>query len=86
MVIKRSIPTWSVLVTIVVVLSIVGAFYMLSNPGALDRDAILRARTRPGGSPAAAPAAAYGQPRGTPIVHQAPIVAGAGARQKPGGR
>ncbi len=82
---KRSIPIWSVLLTVAVVLSLVGGFYMLSNPGALDKDALVRARSRPGGQPAAVQAASYGQPRGTPIRHQDPVSAGAGSRQRPTG-
>jgi hypothetical protein len=81
MVIKRTIPTWSVVVTIVVVLGGAAGFLLMSNP-TLDKATLIKLRTKPNSARSAS--VPTGLPRGTPIEHALPGPA-AGSRQKPTG-
>lgn len=76
---KRSIPIWSVAVSVVLVVAAAAGVLMSINPTA-DKEALLRLRAKPG----SASVAPTGLPRGTPITHEAPAP-GPGSRQKPGG-
>ena len=83
MVVKKPIPIWSVALTIVVVIGLAAAFLLSVNPS-LDKDALVRARFKPGTAPTAASSSTYGMPKGTPIVHNDPNQM-ADSRRKPGG-
>jgi len=82
MVMKRSIPTWSVVLTIVLALAAVAGYISTINPTA-DKEALLKLRTKPVVASGAA-TAPNGMPRGTPINH-APPSAGPSSRDKPTG-
>jgi len=78
MVIKRSIPTWFVVLAVILALAAVSGLIMTINP-TVDRNTLIRLRTKPGSASTAPPT---GMPRGTPIVH-APSGPAPGSRQKP---
>jgi len=77
---KKPLPIWSVVVAVLVSLGAVAGLISSINPTA-DKDAVLRARAKPGGATTPS-GSTYGMPKGTPIAHDLPSPA-AGSRQKP---
>lgn len=68
---KKPIPAWAVALSLIVVVAAVAGFYVVGGNSSLDKNALVRARTKPGTAPVASTESTYGLPKGTPITHNA---------------
>lgn len=64
---KKPLPVWSIAAVLVLVLAGVGVGLMNTGGQSIDKDTLIKARSKPG-APSAPTADSYGRARGAPIT------------------